>query len=351
MLQTTIPTKLIGSFKINGTYVNSNEKIYVPLSTFETPLWYSVSRGAKVSENTTDGISCIIVNNVMTRSILMEANSLLLANKFIHEILPIEIENIKTIAESTSKHLNFKSISSKLIGRNIFLRIEIFPSEASGHNMVTIASDKVLLYLAEKYHDIVRYVSVSGNLCTDKKSSAINSISGRGKYVIASLIIPEEITNKILKTSNEKIHNLNIKKNLIGSIAAGSIMSANAHFANMLLAFYLAFGQDAANIVEGSEGLTTTELLPNGDLEFSVTLPNLILGTIGNGKHLDFARENIRTIGCINDDFSAKENGSLRMAEICAATVLSGELSLMAALTNEGALTKSHIRIERINKH
>ena len=99
MLPTIIPTKLIGPFKINGKYVNSNEKIYVPLSTFETPLWYSVSRGAKVSLNTTNGISCIIVNNVMTRSILMEAKTLFDADKFINEILPLEIENIKKIVK------------------------------------------------------------------------------------------------------------------------------------------------------------------------------------------------------------------------------------------------------------
>lgn len=349
-MQTIIPTKLIGPFKINGSYVTSSEEVYVPLATFETPLWYSVSRGAKVS-NITDGISVVVTNNVMTRSVLVEAESVSTAYEFAHDILKKEEAKLKEIAESTSRFLVFKSISTKIIGTNIFIRIEIIPSEASGHNMVTIAADKILEYLLQKYSSIIKYVSISGNLCTDKKVSAVNSLEGRGKHTIASVVIPEEITNRILKTTNQKIHNLNIKKNLIGSIAAGSLMSANAHFANMLLAFYLAFGQDAANIVEGSQGMTTTDLKENGDLVFSVTIPNLILGTVGNGKHLDFAKENLISVGCLNKDGSALKNGSLRLAEICGAVVLAGELSLMAAITNEGALTKSHIRIERMRKN
>jgi len=348
-MQTIIPTKLIGPFKISGDYVKTEEKVYVPLATFETPLWYSVSRGAKVSV-ASSGIVTRITNNVMTRSILLEAESLEVAILFADKILEQEKDELKKIAESTSRFLEFKGLSAKVIGTNIFVRIEIIPSEASGHNMVTITADKILNYLIAKYSDMVRHVSVSGNLCTDKKVSAVNSIEGRGKYTVASLRIKEEITNRILKTTNEKIHILNTKKNLIGSVAAGSLMSANAHFANMLLAFYLAFGQDAANIVEGSQGITTTDIQANGDLVFSVTLPNLILGTVGNGKHLDFAKNNLISVRCLKQDGAAIQDGALRLSEICASVVLAGELSLMAALTTSGELTKSHIKIERMHK-
>ena len=56
---------------------------------------------------------------------------------------------------------------------------------------------------------------------------------------------------------------MNVRKNMIGTLLAGGIRSANAHYANMLLAFYLATGQDAANIVEGSQGVTVAELMPS----------------------------------------------------------------------------------------
>ena len=125
---------------------------------------------------------------------------------------------------------------------------------------------------------------------------------------------------------------------------AGGIRSANAHFANMLLAFYLATGQDAANIVEGSQGIVHCEVR-DGDLYFSVNLPNLIVGSVGNGKGLDFVEENLRLLGC-REQREPGENAR-RLAVICAASVLCGELSLLAAQTNPGELMAAHVKFER----
>jgi hydroxymethylglutaryl-CoA reductase (NADPH) len=113
----------------------------------------------------------------------------------------------------------------------------------------------------------------------------------------------------------------------------------------MLLAFYLATGQDAANIVEGSQGFTLAEETPEGDLRFSCTLPNLILGTVGNGKNLPAVTENLRRLDCL--DPRAPGDNARRLSLLCAATVLCGELSLLAAQTTPGALVSSHLRLER----
>ena len=133
---------------------------------------------------------------------------------------------------------------------------------------------------------------------------------------------------------------LNLKKNLIGSIVAGSLHSANAHYANMLLAFYLATGQDGANIVEGSQGITHLEVKNEG-LYVSVSLPNIIVGSIGHGKDAIDAASHLKAL-----DVSGLE-GSQKLAQIAAGLVLCGELSLLAALSNPQELTKSHQRIER----
>ena len=112
----------------------------------------------------------------------------------------------------------------------------------------------------------------------------------------------------------------------------------------MLLALYLATGQDASNIVEGSQGIVYAEVRKNA-LYFSVTLPNIIVGTVGSGKELPFAKENLQKMGCLN-----KENigrNAHRLSIIVAATVLCGELSLLAALTNQDELMRSHLRLER----
>jgi hydroxymethylglutaryl-CoA reductase (NADPH) len=232
---------------------------------------------------------------------------------------------------------------SQIAGNLLFLRLEYTTGDASGHNMVTQAGEALMNHILTLCPEL-KYESLSGNYCSDKKATAVNGILGRGKYVVAEVTIPEKLVRKYLKSTPEKIVQLNIRKNLIGTLLAGGCRSANAHFANMLLGFYLATGQDAANIVEGSQGLTQAEVR-GGDLWFSVTIPNLIVGTVGNGKGLPFVEEVLTKLGC-REARAPGDNGR-RLALICSAAVLCGELSLMAALTNPGELMTAHRKLER----
>ena len=156
--------------------------------------------------------------------------------------------------------------------------------------------------------------------------------------------MPRAACEKLLRTTPERVADLNLKKNLIGTALAGGLRTANAHYANMLLAFYLATGQDAANLVEGSQGIVHAEARPDG-LYFSCSIPHLIVGTAGAGKDLAFVQENLRALGCLEP----REPGAnaRRLAVICAATVLCGELSLLAAQTNPGELMRAHLSLER----
>jgi len=293
----------------------------------------------------TSGIKTLIVHDCMTRSILVEAPEALYAHQVLVD-LKSQAETLSQLVSATSRFAKLDDWHSQIIGNLLYLRFSVQTGDASGHNMVTKAADALLDWILERYTQL-KYVSISGNFCVDKKVSAVNGILGRGKYVIAEIIIPRAVCQEQLKTTPEKIVDLNIKKNLLGTIIAGGIRTANAHFANMLLGFYLATGQDAANIIEGSQGIVHTEV-KNGDLYFSVTLPNIIVGTIGNGKHLDFVRDNLALMDCLNE----REPGqnARRLAIIAAATVLCGELSLLAAQTNPGELMRSHIQLERQEK-
>lgn len=335
-----IPMKLVGPIKIVGSVLQ--EELRVPLATFETPLWPSTTRGARISRMTT-GIQVEILHDCMTRSIVLQAPNLDSVTKIVKDL-----ENQKTaVAEvitTTSRFARLEDWNIRVVGNLLYIRFSIITGDASGHNMATKAADAALSWLLKKYPEL-KYVSISGNFCVDKKVSAVNSILGRGKYAIAEIVIPREVCKQHLRSLPEQIVNLHIKKNLIGSIIAGSLQSANAHFANILLAFYLATGQDAANIVEGSQGIVHAEL-QGEDLYFSVTLPNIIVGTVGNGKNLPFVRDNLALLGC-NAENKTGVN-AYRLAAIIAATVLCGELSLLAAQTNQGELVNSHIRLERI---
>ncbi len=335
-----IPMQFVGPMRLSGQVVEG--EFEVPLATYESPLWPSVNRGARVSMNCEKGIQCTVVDDRMTRSVLFEAPDATAALQALQKIRA-GMPKLQEIVAGTSRFAKLIDLHSQIAGNLLFLRFEFTTGDASGHNMCTQAAEALMNHILE-YHPDLQYGSISGNYCSDKKATAVNGILGRGKYVVAELLIPGKICSRYLKTTPEKIVQLNIRKNLIGTMLAGGLRSANAHFANMLLGFYLATGQDAANIVEGSQGLTLAEER-GGDLYFSVTLPNLIVGTVGNGKGLDFVQENMRRMG-LAETRDPGEN-SRRLACLCAGAVLCGELSLLAAQTNPGELMEAHRRIER----
>jgi len=335
-----VPMQEIGPILFSGSELNDN--IMVPLATYETPLWPSTNRGAKISR-LSGGISTTLIDDRMTRSVIFETHDAASANAVLVKLRQQQFL-LEDVVTQSSRYARLVSFHSQIVANLLYLRFDIVSGDASGHNMVTKAAEYLMDFILKTYPQL-RYVSISGNLCTDKKNSAINGILGRGKYVVAEITIPRQVCEQVLHTTPEKIAELNIKKNLIGSLLAGGVRTANAHVANLLLAFYLATGQDAANIVEGSQAIVHTEVRNNA-LYFTVTLPNLILGTIGNGKDLTFVKNNLAKMGCLDASQPSSYNAQ-RLARICAGAVLCGELSLMAALTNPGELMRSHITLER----
>ncbi len=333
-----LPMKWVGPIKLINSTV---DEVRVPLITYEAPLWPSVSRGAHTTKKA-GGILATVMDERMTRSILMEAPDAQQA-LFIWEHLKQRQLEMNQIVSKTSRFAKLINLTAQFVGHLFYIRFEFSTGDAAGHNMVTLASEQLQSWLKTEYPNLI-YRSISSNYCSDKKATAVNGILGRGKKVIAEVTIPAKLCKHYLKTTPNAIHTLNIQKNLMGSVISGSIRSANAHFSNMLLAFYLATGQDAANIVEGSQGFTYTAIKEEA-LYFSVTLPNLIVGTVGNGKTLPFVQDNLHQMKC--DQTEESGFNARRLARICAATVLCGELSLLAAQTNEGELMQSHLKLER----
>lgn len=338
-----VPMKTVGPILLAGPEVTG--EVSIPLATYESPLWPSVDRGARVSR-ACGGLKVVVVDERMTRSIVVQAPGAAEAAA-VANALPRRKADLQEAVATTSRFAQLLDVHTQVAGNLLYVRFELSTGDASGHNMVTKAADALMKWLLHEY-PLLRYLSVSGNYCTDKKVSAVNGILGRGRYVVAEAVIPREVGQKLLRATPEKIAELNLKKNLIGTMLAGGLRSANAHFANMLLGFYLATGQDAANIVEGSQGFVHAEVTPEGDLYFSCTLPHLIVGTVGNGKDLGFVRDNLEKLGCLAD----RQPGAnaRRLAILCAAGVWCGELSLLAAQTNPGELMRAHIALERREK-
>lgn len=336
-----IPMQAVGPFKLIGDV--EVDDLMVPMATYETPLWPSVARGARVAAHS-GGIRVTVIDERMTRSILLEAPNASVAALRLKQLQERHAD-MQAVVSQSSRFAQLIDTHYQVVGNLIYFRLEFKTGDASGHNMATNAADNLIPWILNEYQDL-QYVSISANYCTDKKVSAVNGILGRGKYVVCETTIPRKFCKRFLKTTPEALVDLHIKKDLIGSIVSGGLRTANAHVANMLLGFYLATGQDAANIVEGSQAINHAEVTADGDLYFSTTLPNLIVGTVGNGKGLDFVLENLELLGCADKEAEPGQNAR-RLACIAGATAFCGELSLLAAQTNPGELMQAHIKLER----
>ena len=102
--------------------------------------------------------------------------------------------------------------------------------------------------LLKQFPDL-ELISMSGNVCADKKPAAINWIEGRGRSVACEVILKKSVIEKTLKTTASRMAAVNRDKNLVGSAVAGSMGGFNAHAANIVAAIFLATGNDIAQVV------------------------------------------------------------------------------------------------------
>jgi hydroxymethylglutaryl-CoA reductase (NADPH) len=228
-------------------------------------------------------------------------------------------------------------------GTTVFLRFRFDTGDAMGMNMVTIACDRAVNDLIEPATG-VPCIGLSGNYCVDKKPAHINFQEGRGKRIYAEILLEAPILHHILKTDARSLVEVQYRKNLLGSIAAGSL-GFNAHFANVVAAFFIATGQDPAHVVEGSMGITCIEPRGPDSVFASIFLPDVPLGAVGGGTSLDTQREALAVLG-VSPDPERRGEAVSRLAEILGAVVLAGELSLMAAFTSND-LARAHEKLGR----
>ncbi|MCQ2079237.1 MAG: hydroxymethylglutaryl-CoA reductase [archaeon] len=309
----------------------------VPLATTEGALIASISRGMSVI-NAAGGSRTRVFGDYMTRAPVLRVRDLEHACQTIQWIDAHEDE-IKEAVKATTSHGRLAKIEKFPMGRGLYLRFSFETGDAMGMNMATIASEAACRVI--EVATGAEMVSVSGNMCSDKKPAAINMIEGRGKTVVAEALIPADIVEAKLHATAEAIVETNVRKNLIGSSMAGTL-GANAHAANMVAAFYIATGQDPAQVVGGSMTLTDCENV-DGNLYISVRMPAVEVGTVGGGTKLPCQREALEILGCSG-------NGKARkLSEILAVTVLAGELSTLAAQA-AGQLGKAHAELGRGKK-
>lgn len=329
-----IPTGVIGPIRVVGSSAKGD--YYVPLATSEGALVASYHRGAKAC-TMAGGVTSVCLVEGVQRSPIFKFKTMAEVGNFLVWLLP-QMDLFKTITEENSRFAKLVEMKTNIEGNHIILTFEFHTGDASGQNMVTICTDAICQYIIKNTPIQPTIWFIESNYSGDKKATSLSFTNVRGKKVSAEVIIPENIVRDVLKTTPGKMEEY-WKSSTLGIIQSGAI-GAQGHYANGLTALFIATGQDAACVAEAAIGITRMEKTEDGSLYASVTLPNLIVGTVGGGTSLPTQKECLQLLDCYGPGNSRK------LAEICGAVVLAGELSIAAALS-AGHFSDAHKNLGR----
>lgn len=329
-----VPLGFAGPLLVNGEHAQG--EFYVPMATSEGTLVASYSRGMRLTREA-GGVITTVIDDSMQRAPIFVFENARHAREFGHWV-EANFVAIKAAAEETTRSGRLLKIEQYSMGKMRWLRFCFSTGDAAGQNMVSKATHHACQWILGQQPAGLEHFSLAANFDTDKKHSQVNALHTRGKRVVAEVTLPAALLRDVMHTSGEALFKQRQLSNM-GALMAGSVNNG-AHFANGITALFIACGQDVANVAESSAGFVHGELKPNGDYYFSVTIPALIVATYGGGTGLPTQRECLEVMGC----YGAGKVGKL--AEIVAATVLCGELSLSSAIVSDQWVS-SHDRLGR----
>ena len=328
-----VPVGVAGPLRIEGEHARGD--FYVPLATTEGTLVASYNRGMRLLGEC-GGVRATVVEDSMQRAPVFLFEDALQAREF-GAWVEEHTDAIRAAAEATTSFGRLTYIGQYQIGCLRFLRVNYTTGDAAGQNMTGKATLAACEWIRDNHPDRPRYL-LSGAIDTDKKHSHINMLLTRGKRVVAEAVIPDAVLQRVMGVSTRQVFEYR-QIGMVGALLSGAAYNG-AHAANALTAIFIATGQDVANISESHSGVTYTQLRENGDYYWSTTLTSLIVATYGGGTGLPTQRESLELLGCYG---KGKVN---KLAEICAATVLAGDISLTSAIL-AGEWVTSHDALGR----
>ena len=314
-----IPLGIAGPLTIVGEHAKG--EFYIPMATTEGTLVASYSRGMRVISEC-GGVRTTVVKHSMQRAPVFLFDNALEAREF-GKWLNEHIDAIRGVVKTSSRTARLIEIEQYIVANMLYSRFCYTTGDAAGQNM----TGKATLFACEwirANHPLKPRFLLSGNTDTDKKHSMMNMIQTRGKRVVAEFVLKKDVAKKLLRIDTEWLYRFR-QIAYVGSFQAGAAY-AGPHSANGIAAMFIATGQDAANVAESHAGMNYGQLLDNGDFYWAVTLPALICATYGGGTGLPTQRECLEMMGCYGSGKADK------LAEIIAAVVLAGDVSLSSAI-------------------
>lgn len=329
-----IPLGIAGPLRVNGLFAKGD--YHIPMATTEAALVASYHRGASLITEA-GGCSSMILIESVSRAPSFTFGNLAEAGQFVMWAMS-QFEALQKIALTTTSHGQLVDIGTTIEGNHVYLNFDFHTADASGQNMVTIATQAICDHIIDHSPVVPQKAYVEANLSGDKKASARAFTTARGKKVSAEVFVPADLVQKRLHCSVDDMCEY-WRTSAIGGVLSGTI-GIQGHFANGLAALYLATGQDVACVAESAVGVTRFEKTSKGDLYAAVTLPGIMVGTVGGGTGLPTQNACLQLMNLAGPDKSRA------LAEVTASLILGGELSIIGALA-AGHFSRAHKNLAR----
>lgn len=329
-----LPVGIAGPLRVNGLFAQGD--YYVPLATTEAALVASYNRGATLITKA-GGAAAALLNEGVSRSPAFAFNSIEDLGRFLNWLLA-QRDMLRKVAEDTTRFGKLIDLQISVDGNHLYLILTYSTGDAAGQNMATIATEAALRWALENSPVQPRTAFIEANFSGDKKASAQSMQGVRGKKVTAEVILPRQLVREDLHSTVDRMVDYG-RIATVGGIMSGTV-GIQGHYANGLAAMFIACGQDAACVAEAAIGNTRMEATAQGDLYVSVTMPNLIVGSVGGGTGLPTQRACLEIMGL------AGPGHARALAEVAACLCLAGEISIAGAIC-AGEFTRAHVRLAR----
>ena len=326
-----VPVGIAGPLSVDAS--DGPLEVYVPMATTEGAMVASYSRGMRLLREGGPTRSRVVREGLSQHPILVYPDGAA-AERAARWTLA-HAERLRAIVAATTRHGALVAVEPETIGRRLLVRLVFTTGDAIGINMAARATEECSAAIASETGAQARYVHGQD---VEKRANARALVEGRGRSVQAEAVVPRAALAELARSTPEEL--VAIARTYAVGYAQLGTQNWLVQAANGLAAVMLACGQDVAYLTECATGHLDFDVTTGGDLYASVALPSLVVGTVGGGALQGTARECLAILGCEGD------GGAHRFAEILGATVLAGDLSLMAAFTSH-EFVAAHERLGR----
>ena len=324
-----VPLGVAGPVRIVGSAANG--EFFVPFATSEGTLVASFQHAFNAM-NRAGGAIALCSDQHVGRAPCFEFTSLPQAAEFARW-LPSRLASLQEVTAGTSRFCRLVSLNAAIVGNTVYTLFEFSTGDAAGQNMVTLATQAICAALLESMPTAPRSWLVESMMSGDKRATPMAFRSARGWNVSAEIVLPQKQVERYWRTEPVKMQRA--WRQAVNGAAQTGAVGLQGNVANALAAIFIACGQDVACVAEATTALTRVECTPDNGVYASVTLPNLIVGTVGGGTYLPTAHECLQMLGCAGSGHARK------FAEICAAVALAGELAIVGAMAS-GQFAAAH---------